>query len=104
PEKFFNSTNQDELLTALGGIIEQITECIIDLSVPPLMPPDPIQIPYVEFTADGAEVPYVEDCENEDGWTWLEQGVIVTFCGTYCDDFKGGGAVFDGTYGCPPAQ
>lgn len=102
-EKFFNSTNQDELLMALGDIIQEITECIIDLNDTEQGPPDPIQIPYVEFTADGMDVPKVEDCATEDGWTWLEEGVIVTFCGSYCDDFKTGGAVFDGTYGCPPA-
>ena len=103
-EKFFNSTNQDELLTALSGIIDEITECIIDLSMTEAGVPDPIQIPYVTFTADGMEIPYVDDCANEDGWTWIEEGVIVTFCGSYCDDFKQGGVVFDGTYGCPPAQ
>ncbi|KIG19292.1 Endo-1,4-beta-xylanase A precursor [Enhygromyxa salina] len=102
-EKFFNSTNQDELLMALGDIFQDITECIIDLNSTEQGPPDPIQIPYVEFTSDGMKIPKVEDCANEDGWTWLEEGVIVTFCGTYCDDFKTGGAVFDGTYGCPPA-
>ena len=102
-EKFFNSTNQDELLMALGEIIEDITECIIDLNNTEQGPPDPIQIPYVQFTADGMDIPKVEDCANEDGWTWLEEGVIVTFCGSYCDDFKVGGSVFDGTYGCPPA-
>ena len=102
-EKFFNATNQDELLTALAGIIDEITECIIDLSAPPLEPPDPVQIPYVTFEVDGEEVPFVDDCANEDGWTWLEEGVIVTFCGSYCDEFKGGGLMFDGTYGCPPA-
>ncbi len=103
PEKFFNATNQDELLLALGGIINEITECIIDLSDTEQGPPEPIQIPYVTFTANGEEVPFVQDCENEDGWTWIEEGLIVTFCGTYCEDFKTGGAVFDGTYGCPPA-
>jgi hypothetical protein len=102
-EKFFNSTNQDELLMALGDIIQDITECIIDLNTTEQGPPDPIQIPYVEFTSDGMDIPKVDDCANEDGWTWLEEGVIVTFCGSYCDDFKTGGAIFDGTYGCPPA-
>ncbi|MFO7563430.1 MAG: VWA domain-containing protein [Enhygromyxa sp.] len=103
-EKFFNSTNQDELLSALGEIMEDITDCVIDLSQTEEGVPDPVQIPYVSFTVDGEEVPYVEDCENEDGWTWLEHGVVVTFCGSYCDGFKGGGVVFDGTYGCPPAH
>src|SRR5690606_13814376 len=37
----------------------------------------------------------------EDGWTWIEEGEIMTFCGSYCDDFKGGGVQFDGKYGCP---
>ena len=31
------------------------------------------------------------------------EGEIMTFCGSYCDDFKNGTAMFDGTYGCPPA-
>jgi hypothetical protein len=103
-EKFFNSTNQDELLSALGLIIEDITECIIDLNDTPEGPPPPDQVQYVSFTSDGMDVPKVDDCENEDGWTWIEEGVIVTFCGIYCDDFKTGTAVFDGTYGCPPSQ
>lgn len=103
PEKFFNATNQDELLMALGGIVSEITDCVIDLSKTEEGIPDPIQIPYITFTADGANVPFVTDCENEDGWTWIEEGVIVTFCGSYCDAFKGGGVAFDGTYGCPPA-
>jgi hypothetical protein len=100
-EKFFNATNQDELLTALADIATDITECVIDLSTTEAGIPDPIQIPYVTFTADGMEIPYVEDCENQDGWTWLELGLIVTFCGSYCDDFKSGGVMFDGVYGCP---
>ena len=36
----------------------------------------------------GMEVPKVDDCDTEDGWTWLEEGVIVTFCGSYCDDLR----------------
>ena len=105
PEKFFNATNQDELLTALGGIIDEITECVIDLSMTEEGPPDPIQVPFVQFTADGMTIPYLmdpADCDSMDGWTWLEYGVIVTFCGQYCDDFKTASAVFDGLYGCPP--
>ncbi len=103
-EKFFNATNQDELLMAIGGIIDEITECVIDLNEYGSLP-DPIQIPYVSFTADGQEVPGpVTDCENEDGWAWVEEGVIVTFCGSYCADFKIGGSVIDGKYECPPMK
>ncbi len=103
-EKFFNATNQDELLTAIGGIINEITDCTIDLTTTPEGPPDPIQIPYITFTANGEDVPGpVANCDTEDGWAWVDEGLIVTFCGSYCDDFKQGAAVFDGTYGCPPA-
>jgi hypothetical protein len=101
-EKFYNSTNQEELLSALAGFMDTITECVIDLSQTDAGVPAENQIPYVEFFVGGTEVPYVEDCDNEDGWTWLEYGVIVTFCGSYCDDFKGGSPAFGGTYGCPP--
>ncbi|PRQ09671.1 vWA domain-containing protein [Enhygromyxa salina] len=100
-EKFFNSTNQDELLMALGLIIEDITECVINLNDTEEGPPPLSQVPYVQFFDGNTEIPKVDDCDNEDGWTWLEEGVIVTFCGSYCEDFKTGSS-FDGTYGCPP--
>ena len=101
-EKFYNATNQDELLAALAEIMDTITECIIDLSMTDQGVPLESQLPYIEFTADGVELEQVEDCENEDGWAWIEEGVIMTFCGSYCDDFKNGGVTFDGIYGCPP--
>jgi hypothetical protein len=104
-EKFYNATNQVELLDAIQLILGTVTECTIDLTMQPGGAPDPIQIPYVKFfTGDPqVEVPGpVADCATEDGWTWVEEGLIVTFCGSYCDDFKTGAVVFDGEYGCPP--
>jgi hypothetical protein len=100
-EKFFNATNQGELLLALEEILGEVIECTINLGDEGELP-DPIQIPYIEFTSDGMIVPLVDDCENEDGWAWIEVGVIMTFCGSYCDDFKNGTTIFDGSYGCPP--
>jgi hypothetical protein len=104
-EKFFNATNQGELLMAIEEILGTVTECTIDLTMQEGGAPDPIQIPFVKFfTGDPpVEVPKVMDCANEDGWTWLEEGLIVTFCGSYCDDFKSGTTTFDGVYECPPA-
>ena len=103
PEKFFNATNQDELLLALEGILGEVTDCTIDLTEPPSEPPAESQIPFVEFTYEGMMVPLVDDCANEDGWAWIELGLTLEFCGSYCDDFKNGGS-FDGKYGCPPAN
>jgi hypothetical protein len=102
-DKFFNTTNQQELLDAIQGILGEVTDCTIDLTMTEEGPPAPSQIPYVTFEVDGMLVPYVEDCETEAGWTWIVEGEIMTFCGSYCDDFKNGTAEFDGTYGCPPS-
>ena len=104
PDKFFNTTNQQELLDAIQSILGEVTDCTIDLTMTPEGPPDPSQIPFVSFVVDGMTVPKVMDCDTEDGWTWIVEGEIVTFCGSYCDDFKNGTAVFDGTYGCPPPK
>ncbi len=104
PEKFFNTTNQQELLDAIQGILGEVTDCTIDLTMTEEGPPQPNQIPYVKFFVGDppVEVPKVEDCESEDGWTWIEEGLIMTFCGSYCEDFKNGTTSFDGEYGCPP--
>jgi hypothetical protein len=104
PDKFFNTTNQQELLDAIQSILGEVTECTIDLTMDPYTPPEASQIPFVSFTVDGMLVPMVMDCENEDGWAWIVEGEIMTFCGTYCDDFKNGTAMFDGEYGCPPPE
>jgi hypothetical protein len=102
-EKFFNATNQTELLDALQLILGEVTDCTIDLTMQEGGAPEDNQIEYVTFESDGMMVPGpVDDCETEDGWAWVEYGLIVTFCGSYCDDFKNGTASFDGTYGCPP--
>ena len=64
-EKFFNATNQQELLDALSIILGEVTDCIIDLSD---NPPQPNQIEHVKFFRDDMEVPQVKDCSTEDGW------------------------------------
>jgi hypothetical protein len=107
-ESFYNATNEAELQTALSEIAGQIAECDIDLSVEPNTPPMENQIPFVEFQMMGMTVPgpleiTQEECEmgTENGWIWIEEGVTVLFCGTYCDQLKSTGEV-DGIYGCPP--
>jgi len=104
PEKFFNSTNQQELLDAIELILGEVTNCTIDLAETDAGAPDVTQIPFVSFESNGMLVPKVDDCDTEDGWTWLEEGQVVIFCGTYCENFKNGTTTFDGTYGCPPVD
>ncbi len=102
-DKFFNTTNQQELLDAIQGILGVVTDCTIDLTMTPEGPPDPSQIPFVSFTVDGMLVPKVMDCATENGWAWIVEGEIMTFCGSYCEEFKNG-VSFDGEYGCPPPR
>jgi hypothetical protein len=102
PRKFFDASQPDELMLALdpgGGV----TDCTVDLTYVEGGPPEPVQIPDMVIEANGQDVPYVNDCANEDGWAWIEEGIILTFCGSYCDGFKDGTMAFEGDYGCPDA-
>jgi hypothetical protein len=103
PRKFLDATQPDELLGMISnGLVTPVTDCIVDLTFFPDGPPQPSQIPLVVIEMNGEEVPYVSDCEQADGWTWIEPGTILSFCGGFCEAFKAGEGIFEGTYGCPP--
>ncbi|HLT39317.1 MAG TPA: hypothetical protein VK034_23700 [Enhygromyxa sp.] len=55
-------------------------DCVIDLAADALGPVFPQTIPYFHV----ADVPYVEDCASEDGWTWLVIGEQLELCGSHC--------------------
>ena len=104
-EKFFNATNQGELLTAVSTILDAITECTIDLELAEFGPPDRPQVDYVEFTVDGQVIPgplSAEECATMDGWAWSVEHTEVILCGVYCGQFERGEGAFEGAYGCPP--
>jgi hypothetical protein len=100
---YYSASDPDAILQALQGP-DEILECVIDLSQTPQGPPAPEQIELVTWTIDGFPIPYVEPeaCDSQDGWTWLESGVVMTFCGQPCELMKHGiGALIEGRYGCP---
>ena len=99
---YYSASEPDEILQALAGPGE-ILDCTIDLSWGPEGPPTAEQVDLVTWTIDGEPVPYLEPetCATEDGWTWLEPGQVVTFCGAACDAMKTSGTTIEGTYGCP---
>jgi hypothetical protein len=103
PRKFYDAAQPDELLLALDSGGYETVDCTIDLTHTEDGPPEPEQLPGMVIEANGQAVPYVIDCENEDGWAWLEEGLILTFCGSYCDGFKTGELAFEGSYGCRDA-
>ena len=106
-DKFYNATNEAELLAALQVIVGEVATCDIDLNKPPNEPPSSAQIDLVEFEIGGVKVPELEispeECNMglEDGWIWIgEPGNLVRFCGSFCDDLKSTGEV-KGDYICP---
>lgn len=99
-EKFYNTTNQDELQAALDMISMQILSCTIDLS------PSPVYLDFVEVTVqEKYGKMQVTDCATEDGWRYVEQvnpddPVRVELCGQACADFQMSGTI-DIQYRCP---
>jgi hypothetical protein len=102
-EKFFNTTNQDELEAALQMISMQILSCTLDLD------PSPVYLDYVEVTVKemyGKE--QVTDCATEDGWQYVpkmdpndpNEPVRIELCGAACSDFQMTGMI-DIQYRCP---
>ena len=102
-EKFFNTTNQEELEAALQSISMQILSCTLDLD------PAPVYLDYVEVTVKemyGKD--QVADCASEDGWQYApkmdpndpNEPVRIVLCGAACSDFQMTGMI-DIQYRCP---
>lgn len=99
-EKFYNTTNQNELQAALEMISMQILDCTITLD------PTPVYPDFVEVTPYGKT--HVTDCVFEDGWMYLpkvdpndkEEPLRIELCGQACADFLMSGKVAS-QYGCP---
>ena len=110
-EKFFNTTNQDELQSALQMISMQILSCVIELDPTPFYP-DNVEVNGFregQPVADPKQpkVP-ITDCENQDGWMYLpkidpndpDELTRIELCGQVCSDFQMSGQV-DIQYRCP---
>jgi hypothetical protein len=96
-EKFYNTTNQNELQAALDMISMQILSCTIDLNPLPKYPKNVEVSPYGNVQ--------VMDCMTEDGWHYLPQvnpddPLQVELCGKACSDFQMTGKL-DIQYRCP---
>lgn len=96
---FYDVRDAEALIFGLGGVYPSDPSCELDLTLLEAGPPDPAQIPFVTFELDGMEVPRVDDCASEDGWAWILEGEVMTFCGTPCALFESGAALH-GVYGC----
>lgn len=106
--KYYNVTQEKQLLTALQDIAGQVRTCVVDLQESGGSLPDRDQVPYVSFTVSGKAVPLLKgatSCEGQNGWRWVlnDKGehAKVEMCGSYCQELKVS-AKLDGEYGCPP--
>lgn len=99
---YYSASDPDAILSALQSRAE-ILDCVVDLSTAPQGPPKPGQIELITWTIDGEPIPYVEPeaCDSQDGWTWWETGLIMTFCAQPCEAMKHSGTLIEGHYGCP---
>lgn len=99
--RFYDVRDAEAVIYALDSVLPYDPTCELDLTILEVSPPDPAQLPFVTFELDDIEVPRVDDCANDDGWAWLSEGEIMTFCGTPCELFESGAALH-GIYGCEP--
>lgn len=98
-EQFFNATNEIELQEALQEIAGQVVSCTIQLDSEPDAPL------FVEIEIGGEMIPFVEDCETEDGWVYVNPDGpydSIELCNAACDSLAESGEL-DATYGCPPS-
>jgi len=98
--KFFATTNQAELESALAEIVGEEFSCQIPLDPAPDYPE------YVEVEVGDEIVAPVSDCATEDGWVFVNpEGPFDTIelCGAACTALAEQGTAH-AIYGCPPAN
>jgi hypothetical protein len=97
-ESFYNTTDEAELLTALGGITAELG-CTLTLETPADF------IAQLTVHVNGEEVPRVEACGPDGvGWRLLQEVApfeSIELCSATCDDAHQQ-AGLDVTYACPP--
>jgi len=85
PEKFYNADNQNELAAALNAIVSDAQSCVLPLGDEPGFPD------FTKVKIDGAYVPKVADCANQNGWKYVDPAppyTAIELCGTACDTLK----------------
>jgi hypothetical protein len=85
-EKFYNASNQIELMSALEAITQQILSCTVMLDPPPVYPQYVHDVNVGMQHYDSIEV---KDCATEDGWHFIDDDqTTIELCGAACDTFK----------------
>lgn len=100
---YFSASAPEALASVLGDQIISDPSCEFDLTATEQGPPTAEQIELVTWTINGEPIPYIEPdaCASQAGWTWVELGEVVRFCGDACEAMQEIEAVIEGRYGCP---
>jgi hypothetical protein len=97
-EAFYNTTDEDELLTALGGITAELG-CTLTLTTPALFADQ------LTVRVNGAVVPQVDECQPDgEGWRLLQDAApyeSIELCAASCEQAHMQDGL-DVTYACPP--
>jgi len=84
-EKFYNTTNQIQLETALDAIIADALSCVIPLD------PEPAKPELTKVKILGVELKQITDCSKENGWLYTNPNGpydAIELCGTACKSLK----------------
>jgi hypothetical protein len=90
PPAFYQAEDQLELHESLQQIVEESLSCTVRLDPVPELPE------HIEVLVGGTEVPAINDCAAEDGWTYVPPNPpwdAIELCGSACDDLRATGQV-----------
>jgi hypothetical protein len=92
---YYPVASRADLISALGAITSQVTDCVFSLTKAPPSPDD------VDVSAGGA--PVRRDGTHADGWDYAASGTSIVFYGPACERVKKGASTdVRIVFGCPP--
>jgi hypothetical protein len=103
---FYAAANQQELLTAMQAITNQIISCVFALESPPPSPAD-VAADIIRLDSSSKEIKAraPRDLNHVEGWDYADSSNrAIEFFGSWCDqvrDIEGKGNRVQFTFGCP---
>lgn len=86
-EKFYNVTDQAQLVTALQTIVNEVLSCTITLEQE--KPPNTSTQVWIGEMVYETEISTAEACETQSGWRYVDsEGSTIQLCGRACGDYQ----------------
>ena len=93
-EGFYRADDGDVLLETIGGIVQEVIGCAVEIGKTPAHPE------LVEVTIDGKFYPRIQDCDAESGWMYGDTFESLVLCNQACTDLEDSG-IIDIALVCP---